>query len=88
MFLVNGRENHGRSFAKAVSWQALASLDTFLLSPFFTGKLSAARAIASTEILTKVVLHYFHERIWSHFGWSLPQPEMPITANGKVTQNG
>ena len=69
MFLFGGREAHSRSLAKAISWRVLGSIDTFLLSWFFTGSPGAAGAIASTEVLTKMVLYYFHERAWGSIGW-------------------
>lgn len=75
MFLFNGKDKHGRSFAKAVSWRALGSIDTFLLSLFFTGNIAAAGAIASTEVVTKIALYYFHERAWAHFNWGLPKSD-------------
>ena len=71
MFLFRGREAHSRSFVKAVSWRALGSIDTFLLSWFFTSSPAAAGAIASTEVLTKMVLYYLHERAWSSVGWGV-----------------
>ncbi|MFM5931748.1 MAG: DUF2061 domain-containing protein [Novosphingobium sp.] len=69
MFLFKGHEQHSRSFAKAVSWRVLGSIDTFLLSWFFTGSPKAAGAIASTEVITKILLYYFHERVWSSIKW-------------------
>ncbi len=69
MFLFRGHEGHSRSFAKAVSWRALGSIDTFLLSWLFTGSPKAAGAIASTEVLTKIALYYGHERVWSSIKW-------------------
>ncbi len=69
MFLFNGHETHSRSLIKATSWRLLGSIDTFLLSWFFTGNPKAAGAIALTEVLTKIVLYYFHERIWSSVQW-------------------
>jgi uncharacterized membrane protein len=54
---------------KAASWRLLGSIDTFLLSWFFTGNPKAAGAIALTEVVTKVLLYYFHERIWSSVHW-------------------
>ncbi|PZT86067.1 MAG: hypothetical protein DI637_11305 [Citromicrobium sp.] len=69
MILFRGREAHSRSIAKAVSWRILGSLDTFLLSWFFTGSPKAAGAIAITEVLTKMVLYYFHERAWARVEW-------------------
>ncbi|MBT3016155.1 MAG: DUF2061 domain-containing protein [Candidatus Thiodiazotropha sp. (ex Lucina aurantia)] len=54
-----------RSLAKAVSWRVTGSIDTILLSWFFTGSLTTAAAIGLTEVVTKMVLYYLHERIWN-----------------------
>lgn len=69
MLLFKGHESHSRSFMKAASWRVLGSIDTFLLSWFFTSSAKAAGAIASTEIITKILLYYFHERVWSSIHW-------------------
>ena len=53
-----------RSLIKSITWRIIASLDTFVIAWFITGKLSWAGSIASLEILTKTFLYYFHERIW------------------------
>lgn len=71
MFVFRGREAHSRSLAKAVSWRILGSIDTFLLSWLFTRSAKAAGAIAITEVLTKMVLYYFHERAWSSVHWGV-----------------
>lgn len=69
MFLFRGHETHSRSFLKAASWRAVGSIDTFVLSWFFTSDAKAAGAIALTEVVTKIGLYYFHERIWSSIRW-------------------
>jgi uncharacterized membrane protein len=69
MFLFNGHENHRRSLIKAATWRLLGSIDTFLLSWFWTGNTKAAGAIALTEVITKIALYYFHERIWTSIEW-------------------
>ena len=71
MLLFNGREAHSRSLVKAISWRILGSIDTFLLSWLFTSSVKAAGAIASTEVLTKMVLYYLHERAWSASSWGI-----------------
>ena len=71
MFLFKGREAHSRSLAKATSWRILGSVDTFLLSWFFTSSVQAAGAIAFTEVVTKMVLYYFHERAWASINWGM-----------------
>ena len=57
------------SIAKALTYRILSVSLTFLISLIITGKLSWATAIAGTEALTKMVLYYFHERIWSKVSW-------------------
>jgi uncharacterized membrane protein len=70
MFLLRGVESHPRSFVKAVSWRALGSIDTFVLGMIFThGNGAIAGAIAGTEVITKIILFYFHERLWSLVRW-------------------
>jgi uncharacterized membrane protein len=82
MLLFRGREAHRRSVMKAVSWRVLGSVDTFVLGWFFTGHAGVAGAIASTEVLTKMVLYYFHERAWSAVRWGVgeisPDPAAEI----------
>lgn len=67
--LVRGNESHARSVAKAVSWRMTGSIDTFVLSYVITGNVTFAGSIAATEILTKILLYYVHERLWSLVGW-------------------
>ncbi len=58
-------ERPARSLLKAVSWRVTGSLDTILLSWIFTQQMTVAIAIGATEVVTKIVLYYLHERIWS-----------------------
>lgn len=80
-----------RSIAKAISWRAVGSFDTFILSFLlitYVGPLfgltnteeeaaKAASYIAVTEILTKLVIYYVHERIWGKLRWGI------VAANGR-----
>ena len=69
MNLFRGREGHGRSFAKAVSWRTVGTIDTFIISFFVTGKISLAGTIAAVEIVTKIMIYYLHERVWAVIPW-------------------
>ncbi len=71
MLLKFGKETHSRSLVKATSWRILGSIDTFLLSWFFTESPQAASAIAISEVITKMFLYYGHERAWASFSWGL-----------------
>jgi len=67
--LVNGHESHLRSFLKAVSWRTTGTIDTFVLSFIITGSIKFAGTIAGTEVATKIVLYYCHERVWAIIPW-------------------
>ena len=48
--LSRGRETHARSFAKAVSWRATGSLDTFVVAfDNILGSPKVARSVAVTR---------------------------------------
>ena len=53
-----------RHLAKAVTWRILGTLDTILISWFFTGSLAIGAAIGGFEVITKTILYYGHERVW------------------------
>ena len=70
-------DSHLRSFAKAVSWRLVGSIDTFILSLIFTGSGKYAISIASAEALTKIVLYYLHERGWRRIRWGRLEAPAP-----------
>ena len=78
-----------RSLVKAVSWRATGSLDTILLSWLFTGNLGVAAAIGFTEVVTKMVLYYVHERVWAGIGFGRSKcPESEPDATSKEEREG
>lgn len=62
-------ETNRRSIAKAVSWRITGTIDTFIISWLITGELLLASGIAVTEVVTKVVLYWVHERVWNRVKW-------------------
>ena len=72
--MAKSREAHSRSLAKAISWRATGTLDTFVISYLITGQLVLAGSIAGTELLTKIVLYYGHERVWAVIPWGRSKP--------------
>jgi uncharacterized membrane protein len=40
-----------------------------VISLFITGKFGLAGAIASVEVITKIILYYLHERAWAIIPW-------------------
>jgi uncharacterized membrane protein len=79
-------DTHARSLAKAVSWRVTGTLDTFLISWLITGEALLAGGIAGTEVMTKVVLFYLHERAWSRIGWGRPSLPGAIAPDATVAE--
>jgi uncharacterized membrane protein len=63
------KETQTRSLAKAISWRITGTIDTFVISAIVTGRLTLAGSIAATELFTKILLYYFHERAWAAIPW-------------------
>ncbi|HNN55377.1 MAG: DUF2061 domain-containing protein [Novosphingobium sp.] len=81
LFHFKAHETRTRSVVKAASWRLLGSIDTFVLGWIFTGNAKAAGAIAGTEVITKIVLYYLHERGWSLVDWGFR--EVPHEPEGE-----
>ena len=59
---------HKRHFAKTITWRIVGTLDTILLSWLISGNPLTGLKIGFSEVLTKMILYYFHERIWFNIG--------------------
>lgn len=56
--------SYKRHIAKTITWRAVATLDTILLSWLITGSPLSGLKIGLVEVFTKMILYFFHERIW------------------------
>jgi uncharacterized membrane protein len=68
--VIGSPDSHGRSLAKAVTWRAVGTADTFLWALLVTHHPVAAGTVASLETFTKIFLFYVHERVWRLFKWA------------------
>ena len=62
-------EKPQRSIAKAISWRICATLTTIFLIFVFTRELTLALEIGVVEVMLKIIIYYFHERIWNRIEW-------------------
>ncbi len=58
-----------RSILKSISWRIVGTIDTVLISWIITGELTTAFSIGAIELVTKMVLYFFHERMWNNIKW-------------------
>ena len=66
---VKSSEKPVRSVVKALSWRFIGTLDTLIVSYILTGEIGIATSIASIDFVTKMILYFFHERIWNLIKW-------------------
>lgn len=64
LILVDKNQTPLISAIKTISWRIVGTLDTLIISWFYTGEFKQGASIASVEVITKLVLYYFHERAW------------------------
>lgn len=76
------RETMRRTTVKTGLWRLIASLDTFALAWFFTGSVATAASIGGLEIFTKLILYFFHERIWARLPFGLTEQSVEIDRTG------
>jgi uncharacterized membrane protein len=79
------QDSHIRSVAKAISWRATGTVDTFVLSFLITGSAKFAGGIAATEVITKVALFYGHERVWAAVRWGRAKAAPEIEHRPQMT---
>ena len=57
-------KSYKRHIAKTITWRLIATVDTILLSWLITGNPLTGLKIGIAEVFTKMILYFFHERVW------------------------
>lgn len=70
-FRVRLVESQKRHILKTLSWRAIGTLDTIVLSWIITGNPLTGLKIGTIEVITKMVLYYLHERTWYNINYGL-----------------
>lgn len=58
-----------RSILKTISWRVVGTLDTVFIAYIITGTFNQAISIGGFELITKMILYFFHERGWNKIQW-------------------
>lgn len=66
-----------RHLAKAFSWRISTSLITGLIVWIVTGEYTTAWVVFAIDFVIKLLLYYFHERIWHHIRWGKSKKTRP-----------
>ncbi len=77
-------EKNYRSLIKGISWRFFGTLDTIFIALFWTGDFTKAFAIGTTEIITKVLLYWLHERVWLKIKFQNPLGKNIMNENAET----
>ena len=58
-----------RTVAKAITFRIVATFATIVIVYLLTGNLKIANTIGAFDLVSKLVIYYFHERAWEKVGW-------------------
>lgn len=67
-----------RHIAKTITWRIFGTADTIILSWIISGNPFTGIQIGVFEVVTKMTLYYFHERVWF---------KVNLNKNGKVLES-
>jgi uncharacterized membrane protein len=65
---MDAKKSRIRHIAKTITWRIIASLTTFILAYIFTQDITKSLWLMGTEMVLKLLLYYYHERVWFKYG--------------------
>lgn len=65
---MDAQQSRIRHLAKTLTWRLVGTVDTILLGWLVSGDPTIGLTIGGLELVTKMVLYYFHERAWFRYG--------------------
>jgi uncharacterized membrane protein len=65
---MDAKKSRIRHIAKTITWRIIASLTTFILAFVFTQDITKSLWLMGTEMVLKLLLYYYHERVWFKYG--------------------
>jgi uncharacterized membrane protein len=65
------KESNKRHILKTFSWRAVGTIDTILLSWVISGNPLTGLKIGGAEVVTKMILYFFHEKVWYRINFGL-----------------
>ena len=64
-------DSRKRHISKTLTWRIVGTLDTMMLAWWISGSPLTGLKIGGIEVVTKMILYYFHERAWYRYDFGL-----------------
>lgn len=58
-----------RHLAKTMTWRIVGTIDTMIIGWLVSGNPLVGLSIGGTEVVTKMILYFLHERMWLKYGY-------------------
>ena len=65
--------SYKRHLAKTITWRIVGTIDTIVLSCIISGNPFTGLKIGFSEVITKMLLYYLHERTWYKINYGLDE---------------
>ena len=78
-FKSSFRNKTVRHLIKTLSWRAIGTIDTILISLIIFGNIETALKIGFGETITKMILYFLHEKIWYRINFGLENRNSKIS---------
>ncbi len=63
------KASHLRSLVKGITWRVIGTLSTAVITYLVTGKIAVALYVGGFEFFGKILIFYFHERMWENISF-------------------
>jgi len=73
--MTKAKVNKLRHIAKTATWRIIGTIDTMIVAWVVSGDPLLGLSIGGVEVFTKMILYYFHERIWYKIDFGIKDRE-------------
>ena len=67
------KQSNKRHILKTISWRIIGTVDTILLGWIISGNPLTGLKSVLLEVVMKLVLYFFHEKLWHKINYGLDQ---------------
>lgn len=83
-------DSRKRHLAKTITWRFVGTIDTMILAWVISGNPMTGFKIGAAEVVTKMILYYFHERAWYKINFGLDrrnERKKRMARSEKISEN-
>ena len=83
-------DSRKRHLAKTITWRFVGTIDTMVLAWLISGNPMTGFKIGAAEVVTKMILYYFHERAWYKINFGLDrrnERKKRMARSEKISEN-